>query len=313
MANFNLAIASFSLKSTYTGKIEYEKIETEDGEEEISMRTTYTTPTTASNTVTVDVSGIPKNATITSAVFSGKTNGQGDSYAAANGTKKYITNAFSVDVKEWLSGIPDALQIKFTFKAYGSSGGSGNHVKVCNFTSIALAVEYEVPAEEEADYKQTAPTFVLQSSWEASYKTGTNDEGGTVIWVEYSSPTMGTEFATFDTSSIPDNATIISAILSGNASGNGTKYFLIDGSGFSIDGNFSRDISDRLSPVPDSLTVDFYFQATGGTGEPPSIYKEYASFTDLALSISYTTGAAAESTINILGGECFLCRRRGAL
>ena len=310
MATFNHALTPFTLKSTYRGN--NDQYVDENGV--IVNYTVYTTPTTASNTVTVDTSSIPKNATITSAVFSHRINGRGDSYAAANGSKKYLTNEYSIDVKDWFSGLPDALEIKFTFKAYTSAyEGIGNHVVNCEFKNMSLAVEYEVPAGEEADYKQTAPTFVLQSSWEASYKTGTNDEGETVIWAEYSSPTMGTEFVTFDTSSIPDNATIISAILSGNASGNGMKYFLIDGSGFTIDGNFSRDISDRLSPVPDSLTVDFYFQATGGTGEPPSIYKEYASFTDLALSISYTTGAAAESTINILGGECFLCRRRGAL
>ena len=310
MANFNHALTPFTLKSTYRGNDD--SYIDENGV--IVHYWKYTTPTTASNTVTVDISSIPKNATITSAVFSHRINGRGDSYASANGSKKYLTNVYSIDVKDWLSGLPDSLEIKFTFKAYTSAyEGIGNHVVNCEFKNMALAVEYEVPAGEEADYRQTATTFMLQSSWEASYQTGTDENGQPVVWIEYSSPTWATEFVTFDTSAIPDNATIISAILSGNASGNGTKYFLIDGSGLVIDGNFSQDISDKISPVPDSLTVSFYFQATGGTGEPTNTYTEYASFTDLALSISYTTGAAAESTINILGGECFLCRRRGAL
>ena len=148
MAAITFQIDDFNLTSSWT----VSRVTTLDEWGNDQNDLAWSTPTTAAKTFTVDTSLIPDNAKITSAVFSGSTNGRGESYATANGVKKNITNAFCVDVSNWFSGVPDALQIKFTYQSFilydDPYLSRGTHSTVSALKNLALTVNYEVEEEE---------------------------------------------------------------------------------------------------------------------------------------------------------------------
>lgn len=131
MSTKTYSIANFTLKSTWTVN-----------------GTTYGTPTTASKTVTLDVSDIPKGSKVTSATFKATTNNaSGDTYATCNSTRINLTNSQASSGKDaaaWLSGMTggtfSSLSIKFTHQGYG---GTSSGSSTCNLSAISLVVNYE--------------------------------------------------------------------------------------------------------------------------------------------------------------------------
>lgn len=152
MATATRSISAFSLKSTW----KYGKATTiVQDEGDYTYYWSPSTPSTASKTVTLDLSAIPAGSKVTSAIFSIRTNGDGSSYAIANGVSKGITNdhtgSNAADVKAWLSNMTGGtfgnLSIKFTFQASSppptSSSSSGS--RSCSFSASTLTINYELP------------------------------------------------------------------------------------------------------------------------------------------------------------------------
>lgn len=146
MATKTVNISGFNLRSTWT----YRGVNYPPDEDPIWYNPT--TPSTASKTVSVDLSSIPSGSRVTSATLSIATNGSGGSAAVCNNISVNITNnhtgANAVDVTSWFSSLGSTASIRFTFQAYSapSTSSSSSGGASCTFSDSVLTINYELPS-----------------------------------------------------------------------------------------------------------------------------------------------------------------------
>ena len=146
MATKTINIDGFNLRSTWTYRGASVNPDTD-------VMTWYnpTTPSTASKSVTVDLSSIQSGSRVTSATLAIRTNGSGGSTAECNGISVGTTNdhtgANAIDVTSWFSTLGTSASITFKFQAYSapytSSSSSGG--TTCTVSGIVLTINYELP------------------------------------------------------------------------------------------------------------------------------------------------------------------------
>ena len=151
MAQKTINIDDFYLKSTWTYK---------SSSSTTGYYTDPTSPSTASKTVSVDLSSIPAGSRVTSATLSLNNGGGGPAYAIASGVSVRITDS-SMNVSSWFSSLPSSLSIKFTFSAwsegisYYSTTKTGSYTN--HFSSIILTINYELPNSTGKLNKSSVP------------------------------------------------------------------------------------------------------------------------------------------------------------
>ena len=142
MPTLTRSIASFTLKSTW-------KYKTANEDRTYIYYTNPTTPSTASKTVSVDLSSIPAGSRVTAATLK-ITTARATCVAKASG-KSYTfsgNNQSGINVLPWFSSLGSSLSVMFTYQESSVSGSSNSSSgsMSCYFSNISLSITYELPA-----------------------------------------------------------------------------------------------------------------------------------------------------------------------